>query len=102
MGADVEHTGDVGGFVNARKHGHIDVEQVEHSFGPPAIGDIQQQHSAGIGNFGREISSHAKAHVVFGQQNLPRPRIETGLVFSQPQDLGRGEARQRGIGNQLN
>jgi hypothetical protein len=47
------------------------------------------------------LAGQLQAHVVLGQQDVLDARVDVGLVLREPQQLGRGEARERAVAGQL-
>ena len=65
------------------------------------MGNVQQQHAAGVAHFGGELASQAAADFVFRQQHLPGLLKMSRLVVPQPEDFRRGKAGQGGVSDQL-
>jgi hypothetical protein len=79
----------------------VDVEEAEQLVGPFAVDDVEQQHAAGVAHLGRVLAGHAEADVILRKQHVLRLRVNLRLLLPHPEDLGRGEAGQRRVGDEL-
>ena len=66
-----------------------------------ALRDIEPVGAGRIRHVGGIFAGHAAAHIVLGQQNLRDLVEDRGLMLLHPDELGRGEARQRDVAGDL-
>ena len=66
---------------------------------PAAVGDVEQQRARGVADLGGVGAGQAVADVILGQQDLADPVPVRRLVVADPEELRRGEAGQRGVGD---
>ena len=84
-----------------RQQVEVEFELRQQRLRPVALGDVQQQHAAGVAHFGGEFAGQPPAHFVLRQQHLAELVEILRLVIAQPENLRRGEAGQRRIGDHL-
>ena len=94
--------GDFFRFVAAWRTGSASSSSFdEQLFRPAAMHDIEQQHAAGVADFGGEFAGQPAADFILRQQHLHRLGEILRLVVAQPEDFRRGEAGERRIGDHL-
>ena len=82
-------------------HAAVELQRLEHGSSlQRALGDVEQQRARRVGDVDRALAAEPQPHVVLGQQHVRDARVEVRLVRAQPQQLGRGEARQRAVAGQ--
>ena len=65
------------------------------------MGHVEEQRSRGVRNIGGEFPCQAQAHEILGQQEVRRPLVDLRFVLADPKKLGRAEAGERGIRDEL-
>ena len=75
----------------------IELQSAYHFFAPGTSRDVEQQRAGSVGDVGRVLAAQAQAHVVLGKRDPRDLREHLGLVAAQPQELRRGEPRQRPV-----
>ena len=76
----------------------VDIQDAKQFIAPAAVRNIQHLHAAGIGNLCRKVACQHKADIVLGQQHMLAFCIVFRFMVPHPDQLGKGEARQCGIG----
>ena len=89
---------DLGALVARRQQRRVDVELAEQLPAPAAVGHVEQQRARGVADLGGVRPGQAVADVVLGQEDLADPVPVLRLVLADPEQLGGGEAGQRGVG----
>ena len=80
-----------------RQPRRVDLERGDDGVAPAPARDVEQQRPRRVGDVGRVLAAEAQADVVLRQQDVRDARVDVGLVAAQPQQLRRGEARQRAV-----
>ena len=62
--------------------------------------DIQEQHAGGVGVIAGVDAGELVGQVILGEHDLCDFFEVLRLVFTHPEDLGRGEAREGDVGRQ--
>ncbi len=89
-------------FVAFGEEARVEFELGKQRLRPVALGDIQEQHAAGIAHVGGEIAGEPPPHVVLRQQHLRGLREIARLMIAEPENLRSGETGERRIGHELN
>ena len=83
-----------------RQPRRVELQRAQHLFAPAPSRDVEQQRPGSVGDVGRVLAAQPQAHVVLGQRDPRDLRVDLRLVAAQPQELRRGEARQRAVARQ--
>ena len=92
---------DLGAFEEAGKPGHGDAGGFGDFGGPAAVGDVEQEGSAGLLHVDGELAGEAVADVVLGAEDVRDAGEDFRLVGAHPEELGEGEVGQGGIAGEL-
>jgi hypothetical protein len=87
--------------VQAGQQSLVDLQQLQQLVRPDAVDHVEQQHAAGVADFGGVLAGHAEADVVFGQQDVLGFGVDFGLVLPDPEDFWRGEPGEGGVGHEV-
>ena len=105
--ADAERPGrlvararDLRRFVHRRQPFAGNLERVEHLVAPAAPGDVEEQRARGVRDVDRALAEELQPDVVLREQDRADARVDVGLVRAKPQELRRGEARERAVARQ--
>ena len=96
-----DRAGDVRRFETFRQQPGIELQLLQHLGRPLPIGDIEQQRAGCIGHFRRVHAGHAIADVILRQQHLGGLGEVLRLVVAEPENFGRSEAGECGVGDEL-
>ena len=100
-GGLVARAADLGRLVRARQPLARDLERVEHLVAPPPVPDVEEERPGRVGRVDRELALELQADVVLRQQDVADPAVDVRLVPAEPEELRRGEARERAVARQL-
>ena len=92
---------DLRALVGVRQPGGRQLEQLQQLAAPPPPRDVEEQRPGGVGGVDRALPGEPEADVVLREQDVRDPRVDVRLVPAQPQELRRGEARERSVPGQL-
>ncbi len=92
---------DLGAFEEAGKPGHGDAGGFGDFGGPAAVGDVEEEGSAGLLHVHGELAGEAVADVVLGAEDVGDAGEDFGLVVADPEELGEGEVGQGGVAGEL-
>ena len=96
-----EATGDFGPLERGGHEGGVDVQHAHQVLTPTAVAHVEQERAGGVGDVGGELAGEDIADVVLRKQDLGHARVVGGLLVAEPEDLGRGEASERGVADHL-
>ena len=88
-------------FVTRRQKPRIQSQFREHFRRPFSVAHIQQQCARRVRDFRGKFAGQLKTDEIFRQQRLDGLFEAARFIFAHPQNLRRGEPRQRGIADQL-
>ncbi len=94
-----QFAGDFFRFVAVGQQAAVEFQLAKQFVDQSRLADVQQQHAAGVADFGGKLAGQPAADVVLGQQHLRSFGEGPRLVIAQPENLGGGEAGQGGIGH---
>jgi hypothetical protein len=92
---------DLGTLKEAREPGEGDPGGFGDLGGPAAMGDVEEEGSAGLLHVHGELVGEAVADVVLGAEDVGDAREDLGLVVADPEELGEGEVGERGVTGEL-
>ena len=78
-----------------RQKAGVDAEGLDHLARPRPGRQVEEHRARAIGHVEGMLAGEPEAHVVLGQEHVPRPRPGLRLVVAHPEQLAGGEARQR-------
>ena len=87
--------------MQPRQQRFVDLQKSQQFVRPSAVDDVEQERAAGIADFRRILAGHAVADVILRQQDVLGPGVDFWLILANPENLWRGESRERGIRNKL-
>ena len=87
----------IGALGKLRQPPRWDVEPGQQFAAPEARPDIEEQRARCIGHIHAVRSGQVVAHEVLGQADPADAFVCLGLVLAHPEQLRRGEARQRAV-----
>ena len=89
----------VDGFVSGRHEFSRKADGVQHGSRPSPFAYVEQQRARGVGHLHGEFARHPEPYVVLGQHYAPDPFVYPWLMVADPDQFGRGEAFEGGIGH---
>jgi hypothetical protein len=93
----VARAGDLGGLMGGREPVGRDLERREDVVAPAPVGDVEKERPRGVRGVDRPLPGETKPNVVLREHHAAYARVDVRLVSAQPEQLRRGEARERPV-----
>ena len=88
-------------FMESRQAVGAEPNRIQHGIRPATMRHIEQQGARGVRYVDGPHPGETEADVIFGQQKAVKSPPDPGFVGPHPQQLGKGEVGERGVGSQL-
>ena len=78
------------------------MDRLQHLPRPAPVRDVEEQGAGSVRYVGRQLSGKAEADKILGEKKVRHALEGSGFVIANPQELGRAESGEGGVGNVLN